>query len=215
MTVSFKPSRVGTRTFRIRERDLRMRLGGPAGKLLEGFEHLELSGRNSRNPATEWSPFYRKWKTAEIREYLTISGTRIYLLPVEHIQPVKPGWDNLLVHYGQTIGNGWSNLENLSQRGVFGVPSLDYPTYLMAQGANIQTFGTCIEGQCDGVTIFIELEKLLEKRTLFIDPETIGWNGDNPLVPDVEGHSFFVLGGIPKEAIKEIRSHREGYIRLF
>jgi hypothetical protein len=56
--------------------------------------------------------------------------------------------------------------------------------------------------ECQRIILFIDKIKLMERRTVFIDPESIA---EEPMFSDKLGDSYFVLGGIPREAIKDYR----------
>lgn len=211
----FKPVRVGTKTFRFENKDVRMKLKGDAGELLEVTEYGALNSTNRNAGCTNHIKqiIYEKWKSAEKKGYTNLTSKRIYLLPIEPDTTYKSLDWGILVHQGLII-NGTNNIENLLRLGVFGNPSIDSPTYIMKMGSGILTGTRGPKDYGNEVTLFLDKRKLLEKRSIFIDPETIGKNGET-LTGDIEGHSFFVLGGIPKEAIKKYRRDREGSASLF
>jgi len=49
---------------------------------------------------------------------------------------------------------------------------------------------------CEPITLIIDKEKLMEKRSIFINPFSILGDTKFPL-----GNSYFIVGGIPKEAV--------------
>ncbi len=104
--------------------------------------------------------------------------------------PIKPR-NKVLISKGILI-NGQNNLKNLEEYAIFGNPSERYPTYLSNINRSLLTYSTpdCI--------LAIDTKKLSKKRSIFIDPETIKSSNESV------GDAYFVLGGIPKEAIIEI-----------
>lgn len=118
------------------------------------------------------------------QKYLTIDKKQSLLFPLIPEETI-------LIHKGILV-NGQNNLHNLEKYAVFGNPSEKAPTYLsrINQALMINTVPDCI--------LAVDTKKLSKKRSIFIDPETIYSSNE-----DI-GDSYFVLGGIPKEAIIEI-----------
>ncbi len=117
--------------------------------------------------------------------------------------PLAPLLDPIehLTHRGMVVGKNYdkkeeyNNLENMLRHGVFG--RKDIPTYFTLPGHRVETYG---EGKHQ-VYIWIDRDKLLEKRNIFMDPETIGKTERCSLTGDQEGGSYFTVGGIPTDAI--------------
>lgn len=99
--------------------------------------------------------------------------------------------ETIFIHKGLLV-NGQNNLNNLEKYAVFGNPSEKAPTYL--SGIN----ETPMTNALPDCILAVDTKKLSKKRSIFIDPETIYSSNE-----DI-GDSYFVLGGIPKEAIIEI-----------
>ncbi len=118
------------------------------------------------------------------QEYLRINKKQSLLFPIE---PKT----NILTHKGLLV-NEQDNLSNLEKYAIFGNPSEKAPTYLseINQPLMINSIPDCI--------LAVDTKKLSEKRSIFIDPETILSSNESV------GDSYFILGGIPKEAIIEI-----------
>jgi len=118
------------------------------------------------------------------QEYLRIGKKQSLLFPI------NPKAD-ILIHKGLLI-NGQNNISNLEKYAIFGSSSEKFPTYLseINQALMINNLPDCI--------LAINTKKLSEKRSVFIDPETI--SSFNEFI----GSSYFILGGIPKEAIVEV-----------
>ena len=97
-----------------------------------------------------------------------------------------------------------NNLENLEKQQVFGDPRNDYPTYLMRSNQSITT-GQITESVDQGsngqhiTRLTIDSDKLLNQRRLYTDPE--GPFEEHRGKKEFK-NCFFILGGIPKEAIK-------------
>ena len=111
--------------------------------------------------------------------------------------------EGVLVHKGFII-NGGNNIENLRRYGVFGDPDITFPTYLMRPGSNPVVYGR----KDSRVALFVDKKKLMDKRSIFIDPESIA---EDPYLNDKLGDSYFVLGGIPGEAIVGFRKESKEY----
>jgi hypothetical protein len=149
---------------------------------------------------TGFNPTYNVWKTAQDNGYVQICDDGVYLVPIDCDSRIWETWYNqkCLLHKGLLV-NGGDNLDNLRQFGVFGNPSKKYPTYLMKDGSRITTFPR--KNPNNEVFLWVDIEELLKRRSLFIDPETIGKDAKYWFSADREGDSFFTVAGIPKEAI--------------
>lgn len=139
---------------------------------------------NRRNLPHSW--FYNS------QEYLRISEKQCLLFPI------KPK-TNILIHKGQ-LTNGQNNINNLERYAIFGSPSEKSPTYLseINQALMINSLPDCI--------LAIDSKRLSEKRSVFIDPETISSSNESI------GDSYFILGGIPKEAIIEVLYNKKVFV---
>lgn len=104
--------------------------------------------------------------------------------------------DLALEHVGTT-----ESLQSLTQKGVWGDPSENRPTYLRLKDSNTKPN---LNPRRTGlpVTLNIDAMKLSKQRTVFIDPEPLFSN----IPSDVLGESFVIFGGIPSEAITEIKT---------
>ena len=176
-----KPERIGTRD-----------LGFPTSTDLLFVERALREGLDTTK--------YRSFLEIVKQGFGTIEGKNVYLYPVNPITTQKDidyfGL-NRLGHRG-VIVNGSNNIENLYNLGVFGNPDPSRATYLSRVGVSPVCYGNW------DVTLFVDKTKLMKKRNVFIDPETIG---DNQLPGEqIErvGDYYFVLGGIPREAITHV-----------
>jgi hypothetical protein len=102
-----------------------------------------------------------------------------------------------LEHDGLVV-NGGNNINNLNTHGVFGNPNVRAPTYLCRPSHSLAFYVGDEQSAIDfEVSLVVRLDELMRRRSLFVDPETfsmpVSWEGI--------GDSFFVLGGIPREAI--------------
>jgi hypothetical protein len=144
--------------------------------------------------------------------YLEIRKGKVFLKPIEPVTKNNWGGDyNCLVHKGLILGNG-DNLVNLKTWGVFGDYQECAATYLMRPGAVSEIFGGQNWSMDNFVTLFIDRDELMKRRSVFLDPETISDDmfGEKPL------DSYFVLGGIPREAITSFNaSNGSGYVVSF
>jgi hypothetical protein len=133
--------------------------------------------------------------------YIKISP-RLMLLPLN-------GLDEL-IHYGaikyESSETSFDNLRNLQRFGVFGNPDKHSTTYLQLPGSDMAQNSSDWCGKEFPYRIEIELDaKVIEKiKPIYLDPETIL---PNPMCDTLVnfGQSYFILGGIPKEAIKSYR----------
>jgi len=146
------------------------------------------------------SEFYRKLiRAKEMDVGIRFEQKKAYLDPLgfDRLDQLSDPHADYLAHIGSLFGTEANNLTNLRERGVFGNPDPQYPTYLMRHASGTTTL---TNGSLYGISLFIDKTKLCERRTVFIDPESItedGW------LRDVLGHSYFIVGGIPREAIVE------------
>jgi len=139
----------------------------------------------------ETIPNYRYLMETIRHGYARINEGRVELLPV--LQPPQ------LSHRGILDQRTASSLRRF---GVFGNPDYKHPTYLSAPNWCGETYSE-MEDRSKIVILKLDTLKLLERRSIFIDPESITdyvFRSDdlNEL-----GKMFMVLGGIPREAIKE------------
>ncbi len=135
-----------------------------------------------------------------------IEGQNAYLCPVTPITQMKSDFNypdlNYLSHLGMIV-NGSDNIENLRNQGVFGNPNSARATYLARLGVSPTTCGN------HDVVLSVDKTRLMEKRNIFIDPETIGGNQLLKGYPVEEvGDFYFVLGGIPREAVTHINGEK-------
>lgn len=135
------------------------------------------------------------WYDAQKQGAVRIDGNQAYFLA---ISPKCNPYD-YLVHRG-AIRNGSDNLENLKRLGVFGNPDPESPTYLQTPGECIARNGNPSEEE--SITLFVDIQRLLRQRSLFIDPETIDGSAPEARM----WNSYFVLGGIPARAITSFRT---------
>ena len=126
---------------------------------------------------------YPLLQTAVERGCIHIEEGRAILVP---IIPT----DSVLTHRGVLDEQ---RLAMLREQGVFGNPERRHPTYLHGSGY-IGEINAASAPHDQHVVLKISVPLLLERRTIFIDPESI----DEYMAL---GKSFFVCGGIPKEAI--------------
>lgn len=139
---------------------------------------------NRKNLPHSW--FYNN------QEYLRISERQCLLFPIK----LKT---DILIHKGLLI-NGQNNISNLERYAIFGNSSEKSPTYLseINQALMINSLPDCI--------LAIDTERLSEKRSVFIDPETISSSNESV------GDSYFILRGIPKEAIVEVLYNKKIFV---
>jgi len=139
----------------------------------------------------------------EKKEMKKINGAefengKLVLYPVNPIkESIIVGSDKgILYHRGMLfIHNRTNNLTNLKEDGVFGNPDEKMETYLMRCGGFVNTFGT-MKGR-KSIRLWVDTEKLIAKRNIFLDPYVISDNYFHERL----GDSYFVLGGIPRESI--------------
>lgn len=117
---------------------------------------------------------------------------------------VDGSWEpsNRFFHIGR-VNYKSNSLDNWNYFGVFGCPDPNFPTYLTRDGYYTAPTPHKFH-ENPAVEIWIDKQKLLKRRSLFIDPESIA---ARPL--DFPG-SYFVVGGIPKEAIISIENYKPG-----
>lgn len=154
---------------------------------------------------SEDDPLMRGWKNCQEAGYIEIDPQgKVFFLPVDPRLVAKKGKSfSFLLHHGELQGKG-NNRANLQQNGVFGNPDQRCPTYLMLHDSGMTTFPRKDEGE--QVDIQINIGKLLERRSIFIDPESMSLCGVTPphYTRDKFGDSYIILGGIPKESIDQI-----------
>ena len=195
---------------------------GPAHWYLTGIERTVAANERTRKVVSEQEQYGIKIASDKVFLFAINPDCRIVGRDEE------PDY-GMLVHLGLFI-NGTDNIQNLLQYGVFGDKEVNHPTYLMRPNSGIVPLGwgtgkrRSVENQ---VTLFIDKQKLLERRSVFIDPETI----EMPIIHQMpkemmraevhpsflgnrRGDSYFVLGGIPQEAIIEYRSTIEGDVKV-
>ena len=170
----------------------------PAKTFMESFDFIL---RRTDVPLDQ-IPLYTYLREAERKGYIRICNQKARLIPIrpEH---------SYLVHTAILDDRA---IESLAQRGVYGDPDTQGPTYL----SNPEWRGVSyVEGETGEnnsklVILTVDIQRLLSKRTLFADPEAINENVFRPRVEapfynfNELGDMFFVCGGIPKEAIKKI-----------
>lgn len=171
---------------------------------VESFKPLKLSPAELENPAREnllakanslreifykgpFSKYCNRQKYFEVQE----DNPLLYaIIPKERV----------LIHKGLLV-NGYNNLESMKKEGIFGNPSKTAPTYLSRKNKRI-----IIENTPDCI-LAIDTQALSEKRSIFIDPETITILNEKTMgefLTEKVGDSYFVCHGIPAESIIEI-----------
>lgn len=95
--------------------------------------------------------------------------------------------------------DGHDKLDILAELGVFGVPNAQWATYLSANESislsHYAQHGTQLDRVYEAI---INRKKLSRLRNIFIDPEITS--------PTEFGLNYIVGGGIPRAALKEIRT---------
>ncbi len=96
--------------------------------------------------------------------------------------------------------------EQFKSLAILGNPDIMAPTYVAGPRWNGETYGweTVRYKVEDRIVVRIDPQILFEQRSIFIDPETINQYADREDDFCELGRAFFVLGGIPKEAILQI-----------
>lgn len=139
-----------------------------------------------------------------------------------HLSQLRDIGDDILVHDGfmkapthffQGHRDAFSNYENMWRRGVFGNPDKQTPTYLKTRYASLCSNQLSLELEQGGYKIRVLVDEgvLLKHRSIYLDPESL--HGRSRRFGDRVGDSYFLLGGIPKEAIlgfQKIQSERWG-----
>ncbi len=140
----------------------------------------------------ETIPWYQYLQQGVSNGYAQIREGQVQLLPV--INPPN------LLHRGVFDEK---TIHSLQEQGVFGNPNSRYATYLSSSNWSGETYSE-MEDRSKIVILQLNTSELLRRRSVFIDPESLNeyclcGNGLSEL-----GKMFFVLGGIPKEAISDL-----------
>ena len=170
----------------------------PAKALLESFNSI----LKRTNVPLNQIPLYTYLKEAEKQGYVEIDNQRVYLISI------KPNSD-FLKH--TSILND-QTIDSLSKYGVYGNPDIESPTYLSTPEWNGESYIEGTEGKNNDklVVVTVDVKKLLLRRSIFADPESINEEVFRKRVRspfynfNELGDIFFICGGIPKEAIREI-----------
>ena len=153
---------------------------------------------------------------------ITLESGKLAARPVDISEVLRNrNYAPVLVHDGYLIkyiykfdGRGRVSLDNTEQviqNGIFGNPSTTDMTYLKIDGAGIagnELMDHDVK-KSSRVRLFIDPDKLAQSRSVFSDPEPFY----SRLEGDVIGQSYFVLGGIPAEAIIGI-ANQNGLIMI-
>lgn len=153
-------------------------------------EILDILGRElMRNPADFFniSPLFLEM--ALTKRFVIYENNVLKLLPVI---PKSP----LLFHKGSIKYGSSDNLDQMEMKGIFGNSDMHSPTYVSTTG-NVLTNYYDFNHKPD-IILTIDRDLLLDRRRIFIDPESITSNIN--FGSEFE-KTFFVLGGIPVEAI--------------
>lgn len=114
-----------------------------------------------------------------------------------------------LIYFDKEAKRRVDILKNMKMYGVFGNTDADCPTYLQKAGAKVAGYGSHFVANSLKVTLFVNKEKLLEKRNVFVDPESVRCLERNPPTGDIIGNSYIVFGGIPHESIEDFKIERD------
>lgn len=132
---------------------------------------------------------------------LTGKEVSVVLNPISDIGDVlsQRNKESILEHMGWISVGDYDNYEQMRTLGIYGNPS-NQPTYLRTSGSEVvpTNFGS-LRRLKESIFIQVEPSTLQRLRDIYIDPETLIALGS-----DVFGESFFVLGGIPADAIKAV-----------
>ncbi|NQU99890.1 MAG: hypothetical protein HQ538_04080 [Parcubacteria group bacterium] len=159
---------------------------------------------HGRDKLTKEDPLTRGWANCEEAGYVGFDPEgKAYFFPVDpRIIADRGEAPSFLLHIGEFRGKG-DNIANLQQHGVFGNPDQKQLTYLMLADSTTVTFPK--DDELDGVDILVDIEKLMERRTIYLDPESMSLCGT--AVPhfskDKFGDSYIIPSGIPKESISQ------------
>lgn len=133
-----------------------------------------------------------------------MASPRLRLLPVSGLET--------LIHHGALRSREgaaeltFDNLLNLRRFGVFGNPSLTSSIYLQQPNSDIAQNSSywCEKGYPYRAELVLDAKIIASIKPIYLDPETIL---PNPWYDTLSnfGQSFFVMGGIPKEAIISYR----------
>ncbi len=112
-----------------------------------------------------------------------------------------------LMHRGIISLAPWG-LTGFGKYGVFGSPDAKMPTYLTPKSMmGEQESAPGLDAEVKTAYIWVISKELSERRSIFADPKTIHSPGSEADAGPLCSR-YFVLGGIPKEAIKSIRIMR-------
>ena len=172
-------------------------LKGAAGSQLQSLNRLlEGSGglENLRCAETR-----RRIQDAIDRGFITLVGNRVTLMPLASVPEGLRhlGRDTALSRNGMTLYK------------VYGDASSMAPTYLGTENWRGETNAwsdwdpTLTPDQ--KILLEIDSSMLLRCRSVYIDPESLEFDSGPAGYGDKMGQMFFVLGGIPQAAIRELR----------
>lgn len=177
-------------------------VSGKVRDLLKCFNDMRANGYLSHEVLGVTAVYYKLRKAVDAgTPGFGYDGKEFFL------DAVQPDF-NFFTHIGATFYCGENNITNLVQNGVWGNPDLRSPIYL-AREARFVLPG--INPNIDYAKLRVDAKELLTKRTLFYDPETLRGSSNHG---DVLGNAYFVLGGIPKEAIYEYENFDDGRVVL-
>ncbi len=176
-------------------------------------KHLvQLLHCHSTPPVTSAGEDYQRYQKAVEHYGLTIKDGKVFLRPITDMglfycdgeRFTREDGTPFLVHIGRFRGSRvpfsnddvpFDNIDNLQRFGVFGNPSEQHGTYLQRPDAQMTLFG----GAKTDISLFVDVKELLQRRSVFVDPETI--RSRSVLSHERLGGAYFIVGGVPKEAI--------------
>ena len=128
-----------------------------------------------------------------------IMDKKVIFVPIipDTTDPLNGSDSGYLLHYGTFYYLDEDNkvvevLKNVRKYGIWGNPDLHHPTYLQRVNANVATFGSYYKTGSPKVILFVDKEKLLAKRNVFIDPEMV-MHLEGPPTGELIGNSYIVL----------------------
>ena len=164
----------------------RENIKGPVKKRLGVWYQFVLS---RKDVPLESIPKYQCLVELQEQGSLMIKGEEAYLLPVVPDSVV-------LAHAGLIFTENGSNLSSLRRYGVWGNPDEDFPTYVKTPHCSVTG------SQEPDIALHIDTQELVKRRSVFIDPESVTGEGTGlGTIEGVLGKTYFVCGGIPREAI--------------
>jgi hypothetical protein len=171
-------------------------LQAPAGESLSHLNHLIESAGSLEQ--LYCSVTIERVKEALRRDFITFEDNKIKLLPLASLPET-------LIHLGRDTEK---TRYAVRYHKVFGDPVQAAPTYLGSPDWRGETNAwsdwdpTLTADQ--KIMLTIDTAKLLKFRSIYLDPESLQYDQSPAGSKDIMGSMFFVGGGIPLEALREL-----------